>query len=172
MRWILAVLALFAIMASPAQAQQSVLDRALADAARTLARAMPKLNAVELGIPMASYKKALTRRLVRFNGATANAPISFVFAREGEGSCDRFVAYVRGPGAAMYLCPKFFSRGADAQRETTILHEMVHIVAGPDECLAMAFTARVQFVASGTFQPVAQYWAANGCPQSKYALPQ
>ena len=71
----------------------------------------------------------------------------------------------------LVLCPQFFSDGADALRVLTVLHEMVHAVAGPDECQAMAFAARVEHAATGQFTPVDAYWQASGCEGSAYRLP-
>ena len=94
---------------------------------------------------------------------------------EASGSCSRFAAFVvtppKGGTIPLVLCPKFFTAGADALRELTILHEMVHVVAGTDECQAMAFAARIEMAAKGTFTPVDAYWRANSCEGSRYRLP-
>lgn len=148
-----------------------MIDRAVAGAQRTLAAALPHLGKTEFGIPMASYDRAVRRKVVRFDGATKNTPIAFRVQRAGEGSCDRFAAYVEGPGPNLFLCPQFFTPGADALRETTILHEMVHLVGGQGECLAMALTAKIQQLGTGHFQPVSGYWATNNCDRSGYRLP-
>ena len=71
----------------------------------------------------------------------------------------------------LVVCPRFFTPGADELRELTILHEMVHVVAGTNECQAMAFAARVQHAATGRFTPVDGYWRASGCESSQYRLP-
>ena len=59
----------------------------------------------------------------------------------------------------------------DALRTLTILHELVHVVAGPNECRAMAFAARIENLASGHFTDVSRYWQANSCNNSGFRLP-
>ena len=89
--------------------------------------------------------------------------------------CASFAAYVipapADSTATIHLCPQFFESGTDALRQTTILHEMVHVVAGPNECRAMAYTAQLQMLATGNFQPVATYWQQSGCTGSAFRLP-
>jgi hypothetical protein len=69
------------------------------------------------------------------------------------------------------LCPQFSEEGSRELRRLTVLHEMVHVVAGPDECRAMAFAARIEHLATGSFTPVDRYWQANGCDRSGFGLP-
>jgi hypothetical protein len=167
------VVAMFAL---PAQAQQStLLDKAIADATLTFERALPQLGTTTLGVDTSAYRDALKAR--RFHSArTGNArDVIFVIEDSNKGSCAKFAAYVapvaNSEAAHMFLCPQFFTPGADLLRETTILHEMVHVVTGTDECQAMAYTAQVQMLANGSFVPVAKYWKENGCAGSRYGLP-
>ena len=167
---------LFALLASPTLAQeQAMLDRALDTAIATFEAAHPHLAPGEMGVDVAAYRDALT--LQRFAsghwGGTVTVDIAIRETRTG--SCTRFAAFIRIPpenGAVrLVLCPQFFSDGADDLRVLTLLHEMVHAVAGPDECRAMAFAARVEQAAAGRFTPVDAYWQANGCADSGYKLP-
>jgi hypothetical protein len=93
----------------------------------------------------------------------------------GTGSCQRFAAYVRLPPedgkVELVFCPQFVNEGTPALRRLTILHEMVHVVAGPDECRAMAFAAHIENLATGGFTPVDPYWRANNCADSGFNLP-
>ncbi|MGV8951562.1 MAG: hypothetical protein ACOH2M_10710, partial [Cypionkella sp.] len=113
----------------------------------------------------------------RFASRTSGTTLDVRVARNDSelGLCAGFAAYVTPAieqGAmVLTICPQFFLPGADALRETTVLHEMVHVVAGPDECRAMAYTAQIQMLATGRFQPVRDYWARNKCDASRYRLP-
>jgi len=164
------------LLAGPAVAQdQATLNRALDAAIATFETARPALGATELGVDVAAYRDALT--LQRFDSDHWGGPVTLdlVIRDTAEGSCSRFAAFVRIPpenGAVrLVLCPQFFSAGADALRELTVLHEMVHVVAGPNECQAMAFAARIEQAATGAFTPVDAYWQASGCDGSGFRLP-
>lgn len=176
LRRIIAILAILVLTAGPGLARdRAVLDRALDGAIATFERALPRLNAVEMGVDVAAYRDALT--LQRFSSAHwgGDVTLDIDIREQAEGSCGRFAAFVVVPPdngvVRLVLCPQFFSQGADALRELTILHEMVHAVAGRDECQAMAFAARVEQAATGTFTPVDPYWRASGCGRSAYRLP-
>jgi len=173
---VLLSLAAGALWSAPAQAQQQrLLDEALAGATRTFERAMRDLGAATAGVDMAAYGAALKQHRFYSSQWNMELDVNFAIKSAEDRRCDSFAAYVipaidRG-AVDVVLCPKFFSAGADGLRETTILHEMVHVVAGTDECRAMAFTAQLQFLATGRFQPVAQYWDKNGCRKSAFSLP-
>jgi hypothetical protein len=128
-----------------------------------------------MGVDVAAYRDALT--LQRFTSELwgGTVTVDLVVRDTPDGSCGRFAAFARIPPenriARLVLCPQFFSDGADMLRELTVLHEMVHVVAGPDECQAMAFAARIEQVAKGRFTPVDAYWQASGCAGSGYRLP-
>lgn len=165
-----------AMLTLPAQAQQvDLLDQAIADATRTFERALPQLGATTMGVDNNAYRDALMAR--RFHSARTDSArdVIFVIEDSAKGSCAKFAAYVapvaNSEAAHMFLCPQFFTPGADLLRETTILHEMVHVVTGTDECQAMAYTAQVQILATGSYVPVAKYWQDNGCAGSRYKLP-
>lgn len=153
-----------------------MLDRALADAVATFERALPGLAASAFGVEVEAYRDALS--LQRFHSAYWGDEVALdIESREGAtGSCGQFAAFVRIPPekgvVRLVLCPQFFTPGADALRELTVLHELVHVVAGADECRAMAFAARVQMAATGKFTPVDAYWRASGCVGSRYSLPE
>lgn len=160
----------------PAQAQQNnVIEQALQAAARTFARALPRLDAVTMGVPTLDYHDALTQRRFASSLWDRVLDVDVVVKDNGRALCAGFAAYVTPAieqgAVTLTICPQFFSPGADALRETTILHEMVHVVAGPDECRAMAFTASVQVLAEGAYQSVREYWDKNRCDASGYRLP-
>lgn len=176
-RWLLPIaMALACCLAAPARAQDDAkLERALGAAMTTFETAFPKLGASEFGVDTAAYRDAmsfLTFRSAHWGGQVTVDP---QIRREATGSCSRFAAFVRIPPengvVSLVLCPEFFREGADGLRELTILHEMVHAVAGSNECQAMAFAARVEQAAKGHFTPVTAYWQASGCPASEYRLP-
>lgn len=152
-----------------------MLDRAQDVAIAMFEAARPHLGQSEMDVDTAAYRDALT--LQRFAsshwGGTVTVDITIRETRTG--SCTRFAAFMRIPPengtVRLVLCPQFFSDGADELRVLTLLHEMVHAVAGPDECQAMAFAARVEQAAAGRFTPVDAYWLANGCAGSGYTLP-
>lgn len=167
---------LTALLAGPAIAQdQATLNQALDAAIDMFEAARPNLGPTELGVDVAAYRDALT--LQQFGSAHWGGAVTVELAMRStaSGSCGRFAAFARIPpengAVSLVLCPQFFSAGADELRRLTILHEMVHVVAGTDECRAMAFAARVEQAASGRFTPVDAYWQASGCAGSRYALP-
>ena len=164
------------LLPAPALADdKATLERALAAAIATFEAALPHLDTSEFGVDVAAYRDALT--LGRFSSGHWGGTVSVATViRDGAtGSCGRFAAFVRIPpengSVSLVLCPQFFADGADALRELTVLHEMVHVVAGGDDCRAMAFAARVQQAANGRFTPVGAYWSANGCEESAFRLP-
>lgn len=169
-------LLLFTLISFPALAQdQSSLDKALGNALATFEAALPKLSSSEFGVDVAAYRDALG--LQRFGSSYWGGTVALdIEMRQGAtGSCSRFAAFVRMPPengtVRLVLCPQFFTPGADALRELTILHEVVHVVAGANECQAMAFAARVEMAAKGAFTPVDAYWRASDCAGSRYSLP-
>ena len=152
------------LLVSPAFAQNNaMLDQALKSARQTFAQAAPDMGAVSLGVDNSLYADALLRN--RFQSPSGQVDVGFVIEDRNGGECARFAAYVAPvadkSASYIFLCPKFFSPGADVLRETTILHELVHIVAGPDECRAMAYTAKLQSRATGAYQPVGRLLAAQ-----------
>ena len=164
------------LSASPAMAQErALLDRAVDAAFDTFERVLPRLGASEFGVDVAAYRDALT--LHRFSSAVwgGTVDVELDMRASATGSCSQFAAFVRVPPengrVKLVACPKFFTPGADGLRELTILHEMVHVVAGTNECQAMAFAAKVQQLATGTYTPVEAYWRASGCVGTAYRLP-
>ena len=161
----------------PAAAQNSdLLERALASAVDSFERALPTLGDEVFGVDVAAYRDALS--LQRFSserwGGTVHVAIEMQ-AGEG-GQCARFAAFTRVPPqdsvVPLVLGPRFFAPGAEGLRTLTILHEMVHVVAGTDECRAMAFAAAVERQAMGQWTPVDAYWRASGCQGSGFELPE
>lgn len=173
-RSLLYVAGLFLLLAAPARAEP-LLETAFERAVVQFERARPGLGASEFGVDVAAYRDALTLR--RFTSSHWGAPVTLAVAlREAAtGSCARYAAFVRIPpengAVTLVACPQFLAPGADALRTLTILHELVHVVAGPDECRAMAFAARVEQLASGRHTPVDAYWRANGCESGAFSLP-
>jgi len=154
---------------------QALLDRALATALAQAERALPALDASAFGVDVAAYHAAL--RLQPFVSVVwdGDIQVELQIRSEPTGSCSRYAAFVRMPPEngrlPLVLCPQFFTSGADALRVLTVLHEMVHVVAGRDECQAMAFAATIEELATGVSTPVDGYWAASNCAQSPYSLP-
>ena len=174
---VLAAAVALLVSCTPAQAQQQeMLSDALGAAIRTFERASGHLGAVAMGVDNAAYGDALRQQ--RFHAPTWGAvlDVHLMIEDSGDGVCGRFAAYVRpaidNGSINLHFCPEFFSPGADELRETTILHEMVHVVMGPDECLAMAYTAKIQALAHGTFLPITNYWNKHNCDSSGYSLPE
>lgn len=160
----------------PAQASdKALLDQALDSARAQFDQAVPHLEATVFGVDIAAYAKALALQAFTGGAWDGSVRVALTIRTEATGSCADFAAFVRMPPedgvVPLVLCPQFFAPGADRLRALTILHEMVHAVAGRDECQAMAFAARIEMLASGHFTPVDAYWRANQCTQSRYALP-
>ena len=145
-------------------------DRAIAQ----FEAAYPHLPQDVFGVDVEGFRDALTLR--RFASRHWGGS-KHVAVQQGLGGadCGRFAAYVvlppDGETIPLVICPRFGTEGTDALRGLTILHEMVHVVAGPDECRAMAFAARVEKLATGQFTPVDAYWQANGCAGTGFRLP-
>lgn len=174
MRFCLALLILALFSLSPARAD--VADAAFVRAIDQFERAVPHLPAELFGVDVAAYRDALTFR--NFSSRHWGGTIRLKIDNRGEatGSCSRYAAFVRLPPEngvlTLVLCPQFSTGGADALRTLTVLHELVHVVAGPDECRAMAFAAHIEKYATGHFTDVSRYWQANDCPGSGFSLPQ
>lgn len=172
----LVLILLLMCLVIPAQARdQALLDRALDSARAQFARALPQLEATAFGVDVAAYAKALALQAFTSGAWDGTVQVALTIRAEATGPCTDFAAFVRMPPedgvVPLVLCPQFFAPGADKLRALTILHEMVHVVAGRDECQAMAFAAHIEMLASGSFTPVDAYWRANHCAQSRYALP-
>ena len=154
------LLLLFVLPAQGAEPVRSV-NRAIA----LFEAAAPRLGASRDDVDIAAYRAALT----------LGEGVALVKDADPAGRCDSFAAYTVLPAqngvVQLVFCPRFFSSGTDALRTLTVLHEMVHVVAGPDECRAMAFAAAVEQAATGTHTPVEPYWQANGCEGSRFSLP-
>ncbi len=163
---------LLAFAANPARAD--AVQSAFNDAIVAFGQARPQLGTTRFGVDIAAYRDALT--LGQFTSAHWGGGLAVAVETGGTGSgCARFAAYVRLPPqdgeVALVICRQFSEEGTAALRRLTILHEMVHVVAGADECRAMAFAAEVEKLATGAFTPVERYWQANGCERSGYAMP-
>lgn len=167
------VLLVFAFGLLPARAD--VIDTAFDSAIAQFETARKNLPAELFGVDVSAYRAALTFRNFdsSYWGGTVNLNVET--RSEASNSCSRFAAFVRLPPTdgqvSLIFCPQFSTDGADALRRLTILHEMVHVVAGPDECRAMAFAARIEQEATGSFTPVDRYWQANDCASSGFSLP-
>jgi hypothetical protein len=169
------VLALCWLPAAARADDQAMLDRAIAGAVRQFDAARPGLGQQLFGVDVSRYGEALHQR--RFSGGAwaGETRLALSIRTKPSGSCSRYAAFVRLPPEdgtlLMVLCPQFFTPGADALRVLTILHEMVHVVTGRGECQAMAFTARIEMLATGAFTPVDKYWRASKCASTEYRLP-
>lgn len=157
-----------------APARADVIDDAVNNAIAAFERASPGLGASPFGVDAQAYRDALV--LGRFSSSHWGEPVALNLVRSaGGGNCTRFAAYVTLPPqngtVTLTLCPQFLDSGTLALRTLTILHEMVHVVAGPDECRAMAYAAQIEQLATGTTTPVDRYWQANNCTNSGYRLP-
>ena len=163
-------------LAPTAQADdQALLDSALKTALARAEQALPAIAANPFGVDVAAYHAALRQRPFLSSVWGGEIQIALQIRAAPTGSCSRYAAFVRMPPEdnvlPLVLCPQFFTPGADDLRVLTILHEMVHVVAGRDECQAMAFAAQVEQLATGSFTPVDAYWAASNCASSPYRLP-
>ncbi|KRA96592.1 hypothetical protein ASD83_15955 [Devosia sp. Root685] len=169
--FLLLIFLLSALPPAHANTVDAAFDRAIAqfEAARL------NLPAELFGVDVSAYRAALTFRQFtsRHWGGTVIMRVENGSATNN--SCSRFAAFVRLPPSegqvSLVLCPQFSSDGADTLRTLTILHELVHVVAGPNECRAMAFAAHIEQAATGRFTDVTSYWRANECGGSGFSLP-
>ena len=167
-------LAFMLIIFGAVPARAEMIDTAFRDAIALFEAALPQLPAEFQGVDVSTYRDALTLRTFRsaYWGGTISLSVRQV---SGDRSCNTFAAFVRLPPQdgqlVLTLCPQFSTPGADLLRRLTILHELVHVVAGPSECQAMAFAAGIEKISTGSFMPVEQYWAANECNASHFSLP-
>ena len=127
------------------------------------------------GVDVAAYGQALSSGQFASPYWGEAVTLDLHESADNGGSCSRFAAYVHLPPrdgmVRLTLCPQFSEEGTRELRRLTVLHEMVHVVAGPDECRAMAFAARIEQLATGSFTPVERYWQTNGCDRSGFTLP-
>lgn len=169
------VMILLAALLLTAPVRADAVETAFEQAIALFEAARPDLSGDTFGVDIAAYRDALTLR--RFSsGHWGGETLLDVAAQAGNGgSCGRYAAFVRIPPrdgrVGLVICPQFVSEGSDGLRRLTVLHEMVHVVAGPDECRAMAFAARIEHLATGAFTPVERYWQANDCAGSAFSLP-
>ncbi len=170
----LVILACLVCTTLPARAQSPV-ERAFDGAVAAFEAALPRLDEASFGVDLAAYRDALSFRRFASTHWGGTVTLTVTQRQKAEGSCSRYAAFVLIPPekgtVSMIICPEFSAEGTDALRRLTILHEMVHVVAGPDECRAMAFAARVEQLALGQHTPVDRYWQANGCAGSGFSLP-
>lgn len=173
MRALLLVLTLLSIIVSPARAD--VLDDALADAYVMVERAGSRLDGARFGIELNAYRDALSLHRFRSSHWGGEMKLDIAVRATAEGDCARYAAYVLMPPengtVTLVICPQFTDTGTRELRALTILHELVHVVAGPDECRAMSFAAEVEKLATGRHTNVERYWRANGCQNSGFRLP-
>ena len=168
-------LALFLVFLTLAPARADVVDTAFSRAVDQFETALPQLPAELFGVDVSAYRYALTVR--QFSSSYWGGTISLRVesGSKENASCARFAAFVRLPPSnghvSLILCPQFRTEGADALRRLTVLHELVHVVAGPDECRAMAFAAQIEQLAGGRVTNVDRYWQANECDSSGFGLP-
>lgn len=162
---------LLGLSITPARADP--LQGALNAAIAAFEQARPAMVAESFGVDLVAYGDALT--LGRFRQGRDDVVLALEQGAAEDRSCARFAAFVRLPARngeiALVVCPQFSREGTPALRRLTILHEMVHVVAGADECRAMAFAARVEELATGSYTDVGRYWRANGCESSAFSLP-
>ncbi|MBJ3785803.1 hypothetical protein [Devosia sediminis] len=161
------------LFAAPPARADAALD-ALNDAIAAFSTARAQLPGELAGVDVAAYGDALT--LGRFTSAVWGGEVLLdLYRSDGGGACGRYAAFVDLPPRdgviRLALCPQFSAEGTPALRRLTILHEMVHVVAGADECQAMAFAARIEVLSTGAHTPVDSYWQANGCARSGFSLP-
>lgn len=167
-------LAVLAFLVGTAPARAEAVQSALNEAIAAFEQAEARLGSGTFGVDVDAYRDALT--LGRFSSVHWGSDITIAL-EDGDGTagCARFAAYVHLPPrdntVSLVFCPQFSSQGTPALRRLTVLHEMVHVVAGADECRAMAFAARVEVLATGAFTPVARYWRNNDCDRSGFTLP-
>ncbi|MEQ9635601.1 MAG: hypothetical protein RLW68_05905 [Devosia marina] len=174
MRLFTAILAglLWSLAASGARAD--AVQIAFNDAIAAFEQAQPRLGTTRFGVDISAYRDALT--LGQFTSSHWGSRLTVGLEKGASGSgCSRFAAYVPLPPrdgvVPLVICRQFSEEGTAALRRLTILHEMVHVVAGADECRAMAFAAEVERLATGSFTPVERYWQTNGCEGSAFSLP-
>ena len=175
MRCLVPLLAALVLTLPAGPAQADAISSALNDAIAAFNAARAGLPAELAGVDVAAYGDALTTGRFSSRHWGGEVALDLYESADAGGACARFAAYVRLPpqdGAVrLTLCPQFSAEGTPELRRLTVLHEMVHAVAGPDECRAMAFAARVEQAATGSFTPVDLYWQANSCAGSGFRLP-
>ena len=163
------------LVLSLAPARADVVDTAFSRAVDQFETALPQLPSELFGVDVSAYRDALTLRqfFSSYWGGTISLRVEN--GSKDNASCARFAAFVRLPPSnghvSLILCPQFRTEGADALRRLTVLHELVHVVAGPDECRAMAFAAQIEQLAGGRVTNVDRYWQANNCDSSGFSLP-
>jgi hypothetical protein len=175
MRCLVPLLATLALALPSGPARADAISTAFNDAMAAFTAAKAGLPAELAGVDVAAYGQALSSGQFASPHWGEAVILDLHESADNGGSCGRFAAYVHLPPrdgtVRLTLCPQFSAEGTPELRRLTVLHEMVHVVAGPDECRAMAFAARIEHLATGSFTPVDRYWQANGCEGSGFSLP-
>ena len=171
----LPLLALFLGLLLTVPARADAVTDAVNAAIAAFEAARPQLPPEVAGVDVAAYGSALNRGRFVSQYWGGEIVLDLHESAESGGTCARYVAYVALPprdgNVKLTFCPQFSAEGTDALRRLTILHEMVHVVAGPDECRAMVFAAHIERLATGSYTPVERYWQSNSCPGSGFSLP-
>ncbi len=169
------LICLLAFIIAPSAHAEVLVNSALDGAIAVFEKAALRLGRETFDVDVPAYHEALTQRRFVSGYWGQTLTVSIASAKATDPGCNSFAAYVTLPPrdgvVTLVTCPQFLSPGADALRRLTILHEMVHVVAGPDECRAMAFAARLEQLALGQHTPVERYWRANNCAASSFSLP-
>ena len=175
MRFSPLVLALLVLAVVPVPARADAISASISDAIDAFSRARSSLPETLAGVDIKAYGNALQSGRFTSRHWGGEVVLDLFESADASGSCARFAAYVSLPPqngvVRLTLCPQFSAEGTPSLRRLTVLHEMVHVVAGPDECRAMAFAARIETLATGRFTPVTTYWQANDCDGSGFSLP-
>jgi hypothetical protein len=175
MRCLVPLLATLALALPSGPARADAISTAFNDAMAAFIAAKAGLPAELAGVDVVAYGQALSSGRFASDHWGGAVTLDLHESADNGGSCARFAAYVHLPPrdgmVRLTLCPQFSEAGTRDLRRLTVLHEMVHVVAGPDECRAMAFAAKVEELATGSFTPVNRYWQANGCDRSGFTLP-
>jgi hypothetical protein len=175
MRSLVPLLATLALALPPAPARADAISTAFNDAMAAFDAARAGLPPELAGVDVVAYGQALSSGQFASPHWGETVTLDLHESTDDGGSCGRFAAYVHLPPrngtVRLTLCPQFSEEGTRELRRLTVLHEMVHVVAGPDECRAMAFAARIEQLATGSFTPVDRYWQANGCEGTGFSLP-
>lgn len=164
---------------SESQKQES-LTKAIALASSLLQKTAETVNLSyfkEWNIDPEIYRSALNQGEFYAPYWSKSVKVKYVIGTNDTPLCDTSKAYVeheelnsRELVSTLVVCPGFFTYPHMQYQAETILHELVHVVTGPDECRAFAYAYTIIYFALSEATLNERLWSHYNCDSSTYNI--